>query len=135
MGPHNWSVPWSRVENVWYSFSSGSKGDWWTMESYCTAIEPGRTNMARVTTAKEHEHLTKTIKGSPYAWLGGGRVVRDKFFWLVHKTNGPFVLQPITTKYFDRGEPSTPNSQQGLLMYESGKWHDNEAQESYPAFC
>ena len=89
--------------------------------------------MASIMTAQEQSHLANMIKGTPYAWLGGGRVMKNWFFWFRHKSNAPYLLEPVVWQNFEAGEPGYPDSQ--LVMLENGLWHDWSGVESQRAFC
>ena len=137
--PENFSVPWTRIHNTWYSLTPAVRGSWFEMEEMCRKLEPGRTAIGTIMTKDEQAHVPKVMKSlflSSHAWIGGVRIAKKWFVWYRHITGSPATIEAIPTFYWGDDQPNGDGNQAVMSMSPKGKWFDLAVGSYiYPAIC
>lgn len=117
--PIDWSVPWTKVGQVWYARIKSS-GTWWNHEERCKKLDPaGRSGMATIRSYFEQKHLEETTKCC-WFWTGGLRIAQTRWLWYGGK-NRKVTLTPINTFHWNSNEP-TDNLHEDCMILSNGKW-------------
>ena len=77
--PDNWSYPWLRVGNSWFTVLNTRRA-WYDATWKCSTIEKGRSSIASIRTMRELKILQRRYKGR--YWLGGFKMYRDVHSWM-----------------------------------------------------
>ena len=76
--PENWSYPWLRVGDSWFTVLNTRRA-WYDQMIECGLLEKGRSSIASIRSRHELEILEHRFQGR--YWLGGFEVSKDDKSW------------------------------------------------------
>merc|ERR1711962_1379439 len=107
--PTDWSHAWSRFGSVWYTILH-SAGPFFEKEKQCRMIEHGRTQMGRITSQGEQNHvhiMFSELSPKQDLWLGGMRLAEGEFYWFRQKDEkrNSIEMEKVKKAYWTKGNP------------------------------